>query len=403
MSRWWWLAAMMGAGASLQAQDWLDRVEENLTFSGWNDRLRARLSGTLDLEYYHTSDPPFGLFESTASDLFNPRLTLFVDAQFGAEWYAFLQARVDRGFDPADGAARMRLDEYVLRYTPWPDGRLSIQIGKFASIVGRWNARHLSWDNPFVTAPLPYNEPTPASDRVLPYPGIIDAYRAMGQSYYYLPILWNASYATGVSISGRVGKFDYAAELKNASLSSRPESWDVGDTGFDHPTVSIRAGYRPDLHWNLGFSASRGPYLREDFYGRLPRGKGVGDYEQLVLGQDISFEWHHLQLWAEFYEARFELPRVGSANTFAYFVEAKYKFSPQFYAALRWNQQLYDDIPNGDGGEVPWGVDLWQADAAMGYRFTAHTQLKVQYSLQRETTMQRDTNHLLALQFTTRF
>ena len=42
-------------------------------------------------------------------------------------------------------------------------------------------------------------------------------------------------------------------------------------------------------------------------------------------------------------------------------------------------------------------------DAALAYRFTAHTQLKLQYSWQKETSGQLDDNHLVAGQFTVRF
>jgi hypothetical protein len=40
---------------------------------------------------------------------------------------------------------------------------------------------------------------------------------------------------------------------------------------------------------------------------------------------------------------------------------------------------------------------------AAGYRFTSHTQLKLQYSFQQETTGPGDDNHLIAAQLTVRF
>ena len=135
----------------------------------------------------------------------------------------------------------------------------------------------------------------------------------------------------------------------------------------------------------------------------MPRGRDIGDYREFVLGEDVSFAWHHLQLWAEFYETRFEAPRVGDADTFAYYLEAKYKFTPQLFGALRWNQQLFGSVPDGAGGHVRWGQDLGQIEVAAGYRFTSHTQLKLQYSFQQETTGQHDDNHLVAAQLTVRF
>ena len=155
--------------------------------------------------------------------------------------------------------------------------------------------------------------------------------------------------------------------------------------------------------FHLGISASSSPYLIPDAAPSLPPGRDIGDYRELVLAQDISFEWHHWQVWAEFFETRFEVPGVGNADTFAYYLEAKYKFTPQFFGALRWNQQLYDTIRIEDGRSTAWGNPRWRIDAALTYRFSAHVQLKAQYSLDHEDHAPREVSHNLAGQFTIRF
>jgi hypothetical protein len=141
----------------------------------------------------------------------------------------------------------------------------------------------------------------------------------------------------------------------------------------------------------------------------MPAGKDVGDYEQIVLGQDISFAWRHLQIWAEFYETRFEVPTLNSgpefnADAFSYYVEAKYKFLPQLFGAVRWNQQFFSDAPSASGGEaIPWWHDTWRTEAALIYRLTEHIQWKVQYNLQHEEAPERDYSHTFASQVTVRF
>jgi hypothetical protein len=80
--------------------DALDRLDSTLTISGFQDNFRARLSGTVDLEFYNFQQPAPGLIDSEIDNLFNPRLTLFLDAQGGSQVYFFAQARLDRGFDP---------------------------------------------------------------------------------------------------------------------------------------------------------------------------------------------------------------------------------------------------------------------------------------------------------------
>ena len=388
---------------ALEIDDFFDRLDNALTITAFDGNLRARLSGTIDTEFYNFQQPAPGLIDSEIDNLFNPRLTLFLDAQLGSQIYFFAQSRLDRGFDPSDHGAQIRLDEYALRFTPWDDGRFNLQVGKFATVVGNWVPRHLSWENPFINAPLVYDNVTPISDKIAPASPLDFVHRFDNEKYQFNPVIWGPSYASGISLSGRLGRFDYAAEMKNASLSSRPESWNVTETGFDHPTFSGRVGFRPNQIWNFGLSASDGPYFRSEAEQTLPPGRSIGDYREFVLGQDAGFAWHHLQLWAEFYEARFEVPRVGDADTFAYYFEAKYKFTPQLFGALRWNQQLFSNIPDGAGGQVRWSQDLWRIDAAAGYRFTSHIQLKLQYSFQQETTSPRNDNHLIAAQLTVRF
>ncbi|PYK51863.1 MAG: hypothetical protein DME20_00590 [Verrucomicrobia bacterium] len=389
---------------AFDVDDVLDRVDTALTISAFQDNLRARLSGTLDFEIYNFEQPAPGLIDSSIDTLFNPRLTLFLDAQIGSQIYFFAQSRLDRGFDPSNHGAQVRLDEYALRVTPWEDGRLTVQIGKFATVVGNWVPRHLSWENPFINAPLIYENVTPIQDKAAP----ISPLYFISAPYYYgkyafNPVIWGPSYASGISVSGQLGKFDYAIEMKNASLSSRPESWNVTENGFENPTFSTRVGFRPNEAWNFGLSASEGPYFRREAEPTLPPGRDIDDYREFVLGQDASFAWRHLQVWAEFYEARFQVPRVGNADTFAYYVEAKYKFTPQLFGALRWNQQLFGTISDGYSHSVRWSEDLGRIDIAVAYRFTPHAQLKLQYDYQHETTGPGDDNHLLAAQFTVRF
>jgi hypothetical protein len=388
---------------AFEIDDFFDRLENALTLAAFDGNLRVRLSGTIDTEFYNFQQPPPGLINSEIDNLFNPRLTLFLDAQLGSQIYFFAQSRLDRGFDPSDHGAQVRLDEYALRFTPWDDGRFNSQVGKFATVVGNWVPRHLSWENPFINAPVVYENVTPISDKIAPTSPLNFVHRFDHEKYEFNPVIWGPNYASGISISGRLGQFDYAAEMKNAPLSSRPESWNVTEVGFEHPTFSGRVGFRPNQIWNFGLSASEGPYFRSEAESTLPPGRSIGDYREFILGQDASFAWHHLQLWAEFYEARFEVPRVGNADTFAYYFEAKYKFTPQLFGALRWNQHLFSNIPDGAGGQVRWSQDLWRIDVAAAYRITSHIQLKMQYSFQQETTGPHDDNHLVATQLTVRF
>jgi hypothetical protein len=405
------LAAVSASAAG--SDDFLDRVDQALTLSAQHDTVRARLSGTIDLEGYAFDAPAPAFLYSEREELFNPRLALFLDGQIGSHTYVFAQARVDQGFDPGDRSLRSRVDEYAVRFTPWANGVFNLQIGKFATVVGNWVPRHHSWTNPFVSAPLPYENLVGVFDVSAPGspagllgwaqigPGPFPTHAYLAQSR--VPILWGPSYASGAAISGVVDGFDYAFEIKNASLSSRPGDWDASQRQWQNPTYSGRIGFRPNKAWNLGLSASTGSYLRAAARPTLASGYSLSDYRQVVIGQDLGYAWHHFELWAEFFETYFDIPHLGRAETFAYYVEARYKFTPQFFGALRWNEQLFGTIPDGKGGTARWGRDTWRIDFAPTYRFTSHLQLKLQYSLQHAPMGSRKYSTVVSTQLVLRF
>jgi hypothetical protein len=401
------LAALLLAAARFetQAQEILDQLDSALHMATPRGDLNVDLSGLADLELYMIDQRPPGLLFGDTSPLFNPRLSLFLDVRWKSHWYAFLQARADRGFDPRSADRDARIDEYFVRYTPFDDSRLSLQVGKFATVVGSWVRRHDSWQNPFITAPLPYENVTAVSDKSIApsRTAFLGRKNLPDNKFLWLPVLWGPAYTSGGSVFGATEHWDYAAEFKNASVSSRPAIWDATDLDWDSPTVSSRIGYRTDASWNFGLSASGGTYILPGAIGTLPAGTSRGDYRQITLGHDVSYAWHHWQIWGEVFFSRFEVPYVGDADTAAYYIEAKYKFSPSLYGALRWNQQLYGDVENAAGGQEPWDNDVWRIDCAIGYRFTRHIQTKAQYSFSQQRGDLQQGEQLVAGQLTVKF
>jgi hypothetical protein len=110
--------------------------------------------------------------------------------------------------------------------------------------------------------------------------------------------------------------------------------------------------------WDFGISGSVGSYLQPEAAPTLPSGHSIGDYHQILIGHDVAFAWHHFQLWAEVFGTRFQVPNVGNADILSYYLEAKYKITPQLFVAARWNQQLYGNVPSTErapGGEMTPG------------------------------------------------
>lgn len=400
-------AGSVSAADPLRAFDEaVDRADRALQIATPGGLVRAELSGLADVEGYWIDERAPGLVFANDDSFVNPRLSLFLDTQVGRHVYGFVQARVDRGFDPrsADGADA-RADEYLVRVSPFADARLHLQAGKFATVAGGWVPRHLSWDNPFVTAPLAYERVTTVSDVRAPADPaeFLARRRVVDNKREWVPFLWGPSYTSGAAAFGRLGDLEYAGEVKNAALSSRPAVWDGSDRGWDAPTVSGRLGWRPGARWSVGVSGSRGSYLRSRAAPTLPAGRHARDYHQSLLGADASFAIRHLQLWAEFVATRFEVPRVGQADAAAWYLEARYKLAASVFAALRWNQQVFGDVSDGRGGEEAWDNDMWRLDAALTWRMARHLQAKVEYDIGRQRGRLQQGEQLVAMQLTLKF
>lgn len=386
--------------------EWLDKVDEALYLESPNGWFRSDLSGLIDLEAYYIDQPPPALLFSKRDYLLNPRLSLFLDTKLGSHLYSFVQFRLDRGFDPGvrpDGDARF--DEYFLRYTPFDDSRLNLQIGKFAMVVGNWVRRHDSWNNPFINAPLPYENVVIITDHVAPGgPAAFLARRDKpDQKASWLPVIWGPAYTSGGSVFGLIDKFEYAFEVKNVAISSRPYAWDGEMHGWDYPVLSGRLGYRPNAAWDLGASFSHGAYLLPPEEHLFRDGPTKGHFKQTTIGSDVSYSWRHWQFWAEAFAARFEVPNVGDADTVMYYLEGKYKLTPRLFAALRWNQQFFDKIPDGAGGHARWDRDIWRIEGALGYRFDRHLQAKVQYGYGHQNAPDLQGEHMAGVQLTLKF
>lgn len=255
----------VSAGASLE-EPFIEREA---------DRLLIDISPSLEAVVWSGDTPPPGLMESDDSVLFAPRLRLDADASLDQEFFIRAAVCADRGFDPnTRESGDIRLDEFFLRWQPFEDKRLNFQLGRFATAFGAWQSTHDFFADPFLQAPLPYSQiiGVQTRDPAAMTPLAI-ASRAAGTAPpvstlskdKWASVVWGPSYGSGASVFGASKHFDYAAEIKNAALSSHPDSWE--DLDFEDPAFTTRLGYRPDAAWGLGVSASRGPWMEEDLPG----------------------------------------------------------------------------------------------------------------------------------------
>ena len=82
-------------------------------------------------------------------------------------------------------------------------------------------------------------------------------------SMNFCPMIWGPAYAIGVSVAGKLGIFEYAAEIKNAPVASRPEVWDDFDFRSSRGRI-CGSGFSLTRPGISAFPRAEGPYLTSD-------------------------------------------------------------------------------------------------------------------------------------------
>lgn len=329
------------------------------------------ITGIIDLEYYLVDDDPPGLLFDTDS-FFNPRVTLFAELLLEEDWFFFLQARIDRGFDPNYmDDPQFRADEWFARYTLGDeDWSLSLQAGRFATPLGNFVPRHTSMQNPLVRAPMVYDHVTTVGDNKAPAGNAAFLKRRDidDLKHDWVTMIWGPVYHTGAMAFANVGRFDFRFAVTGSAPSERPPEWEHSELDFDTLAYSARVGWNPFIGFKAGLNWAYGPYLRERAERTLPPGRDREDYPQRLVGLDLEYSIDHFIFFAEVYWSDWDAPTIsGDLSAVGYYIEARYKIRPGLFVAARWNQMLFDEIPDGTGGDETWDRNSWRIELGVGY------------------------------------
>ncbi|MBK8035865.1 MAG: hypothetical protein IPK22_01835 [Verrucomicrobiaceae bacterium] len=349
---------------------------------------------------FWAGDSPHPALVDAPDDVFlAPRLQLETSAALGSHLFLHANARWDRGFDTGNEPdGEVRVDELFARWRFFEDERLSLQVGKFPTVFGAWVAQHDFFDDPFLLPPLAYSQvigiqsrdatamtPQAMADRA---DGSAPAFANLSKQNWS-SIIWGPSYASGLALSGSTSRWDYAFEVKNAALSSHSDAWSPQGEVFSRPTVSARAGFRPNAAWAFGLSGSHGNYLNE----------AVHDLDQTTLGLDSRWAHHHWMISGEVIATRFETASAGHLDALAWHLQARYKLAPGLWLAARGGQLLCNSSNGPAGTPVRWSPDVWRVELALGWHLSPNILLKLDYSLTRTNGTFPAGEHLLGLGF----
>jgi class 3 adenylate cyclase len=376
------LAWPSGAALAQTVESGLPTLEDlGLWWASPSGVYQAGLSGRLDLELYVPSSEPAGLL--TDADAFgSARLRLFADAFAGERIFASAELRVDRGETPRTGSADMRVEQLFVRARPTA-APVELQVGRFASPMGAYAARHHTPADVFVRPPLPYDVHTVIGPWIVPphRTGFLtwkdrpDEFRARGS-----PVIWNVPYQWGAMALLDAGALDVRAAWMNSVPSSAPESWAWDADRLAHGSLVLGALWSAAAELTVGASWSRGPYLESPFTGTLPGGADRWDFRQRILALEATYSRGPLVARGELFHDSWDVPNVSdAADDLSWYVEAQSDVVAGLWLAARFGAIHYLDLENGSGSPATWDYDVRRLQASVGYRLVRNAEIKAEW------------------------
>jgi hypothetical protein len=299
-------------------------------------------------------------------DPFNPvRAKLFPTFEFN-ETFAiegdFLFDNKAKRFDRTKGNQQFRMDGLFLAVKGLADNRLNFWFGKIPTPVGTFSPRSYSHTNPLIGWPLAYSYKVPYN--VFALTSEAGNLRLRGNNVGAGTVIYEACWINGVSVFGEFDNFEYMIDVGRGTLTN-PEA--IENKGFQ---IAGRVGYKFDKQYAVGFSAGIAPYLQHE--PPPTSGIGIRDPKHFIGGIDASAHFEKFHLFVEAFYNSWDTPQYQnekSVQAYSWYVEGQYFLFPNFYAATRFDQMLYNDITDpATGLKIPWGYDVTRIEGGIGYK-----------------------------------
>ena len=383
----WGLLLFACAAAPLPAaQSIIDQLKEKdvaATSSRYN------FSGSTDIRFsdgghdvtpfnFNNQDDTGGVSTFTAL-----RMHLFLDATLSERTTIFV--KVGGG---ALDQARLTLDALAIT-TKLGDGWPNLEVGRFLSPFGKFSQRFLGPDNPLIGEPLIYTYATSLSTSQVPANAVdLLSQRGRGTRSQFLgypaqvrgqSLQSNVWYLNGAKLGGVADKLSYAVAVTNDAISAS-ELFDSND----NKAVTMHLGYKPDIAWQIGCSASTSAYLNRRIHDNpVALGVKLGDFVQDSLGVDLDYASGPFSLFAEYIHNGWRTPFVGEdLKTHGFFIEPRFKVAPGISLVARYDALWFSDLTIG-GIATPWEFDVSRLELGVDYNIERDLLVKASYQFNR--------------------
>lgn len=301
------------------------------------------------------------------------RTRLFFDAKLSDNSSAFLQLMTDANSVVIYGA-------YV-RFTDLAGKYLNVQAGYLPTTIGSFGARVYSDKNPLIGTPLVFNYHSNLVGFINDSMRTVEQLLARRDIRYNigLPVVYDACWNTGAELYGSVGKLDYSLALLSGAVSLP-----TIEQYKDVPQVTSKLNYYFTPGLMVGAAGFYGPYLSEYVYAdEIPEGHDYIDYMNYGIGYDFYWSTRYLEIFSESYHATWEHPYLPDLSVNSGYVEAKYKFSPGWYVAGRYDFFEPGSVSTDSDSKQKWDYPVTRYEFGVGRHLSRQALLKLVTQLNR--------------------
>ncbi len=335
---------------------------------------QVNVSGSLDLiAKKHLDKPDYtNLSFAGQSPFRTARTRLFFDAPISDNVSAFVQLFSDNYRYFSVYAAYVKVSNLAGPY-------LNIQAGRIPNTIGSFGPRTYASKNPLIGVPLVWVhhssfDPGALTEDELGHDATVTDLLALRDQrpYYGLPILYDFCWNSGVELFGSYGKLDYSLGMLAGSVGSP-----LIDQTKEIPQFTTHLQYYLSPGFVIGGSGFWGPYLTGVYSTYEPDEYDFNDYTNGGAGYEIYIAHHMLEFYSEGFWTYWEYPYLPTLYAVSGYAEAKYKFTPGWYAAGRFDIFRPNKIADDEGGRQNWDYPLKRYEFGIGYKPDRSVTLKL--------------------------
>lgn len=357
-------------------------------------RAQVKLSGLADFVFKNGSaGDHFNDGWKGSSNYHTMRARVFLDAPLSDDDGLFMQVLFDQYYFNIYGV--------YARFSNLAGKYLNLNVGLIPLTVGSFGARTYSDKNPLIGTPLLYNYHSNYS------PGGPDSIHSVAEllddrSERYstgLPVIFDAYWNTGAELFGSAGKLDYSLGLLTGSVS-RP----TYEQYKDMPQFTTHFAYYFGPGLVVGASAFYGPYLAKELFGdSIPRGRAYSSYTNGGIGYEFYGVYRYLEINSESYYAYWQHPYLPTLKVTSGYLESKFKFTPGWYVAGRFDFFEPLKVPTETGAHERWDYPVHRFEIGLGFHPTRQALLKLVGQFNRVSQEEELNDDLYALQLSISF